>query len=252
MHLTLGTHARRWGVATLPLMLLLTGCVPGIAGVSWQVDEKALAPRELAQSMTFDFEDIGGSGRMDQTLIVTNTSGVPILLNADVQALDASGKGLPDVRVSGIYGATGGRQVLLPGENVEVLVFGGPNAAKATDVRVTNIKAKGATFPNVSHHVDATPVDETGTELDDPVIVSAVRVTNANKATVSVGVVCIVWDRPQAGEPQQALEVIPLASVVELAAGQESTLRLNPQAQAKIRKFATSNAISFKAFFTQG
>lgn len=86
-------------------------------------------------------------------------------------------------------------------------------------------------------------------ELNYPASFSSVELRNPNPAAVTVRVVSIVWDRPADGQSQQALEVIPLSRLVSVPAGGETTIEVSPADRRGISRFASSNALSLKAYF---
>ena len=231
------------GLAALTLMVVvLAGCQ----------DDASDGPADLAESISSDYERIGDAGYIDQTLTIRNASDIPVLLDADIETLDASGAVLSAVDVQGLYGADRGGQVLVPGDNFDFLMFGGADASKVRDVRLVNIRVEAAEFPAAaSGLVEAVPLDDAGNELDYPAGFSSVELRNPNHAAVTVRVVTIVWNQPPAGQPQQALHVVPVSGLITVPADGEMLVEVTSKDQRVISKYASTNALSLKAYFAE-
>lgn len=227
-------------------LLLLTGC-QGDGGRDTADGRERV---DLADQVSIEYDRVGGAGYIDQALTVRNSSDVPLTIEADIESLDSSGAVLPKVAAHGVYGATQGRQVLVPGENVDFLVFTGRGASDVRDVQLADVRVEASDFPLASEVVEAVPLDTAGNELDYPTGFSSVELRNPNPVAVPVRVVSIVWNQPAEGQPQQALEVVPLSRVTMVPAEGETVLEVSPRNRRAISRYADSNALSLKAYFS--
>lgn len=129
--------SRAVGVLLL-VLLVLTGCQSDGERDRADANERA----DLADQVSIDYDRVGGAGYIDQALTVRNSSQVPVTIEAEIELLDSSGAVLPQVAAHGVYGATEGRQVLVPGENVDFLVFTGEGASEERDVQLADVRLK--------------------------------------------------------------------------------------------------------------
>lgn len=238
---------RSRGLALIVLsVVLLTGCQAAVGGAG-----KARSAQPTPTSrLSFKYDRLGGSGFIDQALNIHNASDVPVLLDANIRALDASGSVLPDVKVAGVYGTERRGQVLVPGDNLDFLVFTGPGSSNARDVEVVDVRVRNADFPEVTEPVEAVPLDASDNELDYPAGVAKVTVRNPNPAAVTVRVVGIIWNQPAEGRSQQALKVIPLSDLTTVPASGETTVEVDRAHRLAISEHALSNALSLKAYLS--
>lgn len=235
-------RARHHGLVALILALAsLTACMGD--------DRSDSEPGDLADRISVSYEHFGEPGVIDQALTVSSAAGVPVVVEATLEPLDASGDVVPDVEVSSVFGAMAGGQVIVPGETVDFLVYAGPGAGKVRDVRLVEPRVRQVDFPRVTELVDAVPLDERGHELDYPEGYAFVALQNPNAAPVTVGVVAIVWDNPAEGRAQQALKVIPLSNPTEVEARGDTTVEVTPRLRGRILRAAEGHAMSLKAFF---
>ena len=241
-------HAHDWtlrilAVALAASMLSACGLVDTLSGKGNDGDA-------LSDEITVEYSRIGGSGMIDQALTVHNGGDVPVAIEADIEPLDGAGDVLRSVAVRGVYGATDGEQILVPGDNLDFLIFTGAGASKVRDVRLKNIEVDEVDFPVVSTVVEAVPLDRSGADLDYPAGYARVSLRNPNSAPVRVRVVSIVWNRPGPGETQQALKVLPLSELVTVPAGGQKQIGV-PEAQARvIARYESTNALSLKAYYS--
>jgi len=237
-------------VVGVALVVLLGGC-----GGASKPDTSAQHPPVVsdgparARDLSFRYERIGKFGEMDQVLVITSKSAVPITITARLGALDQDGKAMPEVRVSSIYGTELGNQVLMPGTNLDVMVFEGERSADVRSVSVLGVEAKrvadakAAPEPIVARVVNA--ADHT---VAARFAVSGVQVENANATDVDVRVVFIIWSRPGKGESQQAIQVLKLSGLTHVPARGKVTVTPSAADATTIEKFGTTNAESIQAF----
>ncbi|GII26470.1 hypothetical protein [Planosporangium mesophilum] len=181
--------------------------------------------------MAFVYHRINPSGYMDQTLEIVNNGPSAVIPTVEITPVDRTGTVLPGVTVSTAYGTDQGKMVVPAREtSLDVLAFAGRDAANVADVRVTVRKTADVTFPAAPQIVEAQAVNEAGQPTAKFGPFDAVVLTNPNSEKVSVGVVCIIWEQPPAGQPQQARTVIPIGAAT--IAGQHSaTVRASGDAR---------------------
>ncbi|WP_203823974.1 hypothetical protein [Actinoplanes palleronii] len=194
-----------------------------------------------ADQLSFVFHRIGPSGYMDQMLEITNAGRSALVPTLKITAVDEAGVALPGVTVTAAYGADRAGLVLAAREtSYDVLSFAGADTAKVADVRVTVGGLTTVDFPEAPDPVEPQPVDDQGQPREKYEPFDAVVLTNPNSGTVSAGVVCIAWDQPPDGQPQQARKVTPLGTTT-IEGGASATL----PAQGDARK----GCDSLKAYF---
>lgn len=244
-----GLGSPRRSAVLLPLvlvMLMVSGC--GLAEtLRGETDDDA----NLADKIGVEYDRLGGSGSIDQALTITNQADVAVALKANIEPLDASGQVLESVKVRSLYGSTRGAQILVPGVSVDFLIFRGSRSSKVRDVRLADVGVETTEFPTVSTLVEAVPLDRAGRELDYPANFSTVALRNLNPEQVTVRVVGIVWNQPAQGESQQALKVLPLSELVAVPAGGEVRVAVRREDKRTIAEFASTNALSLKAYFSE-
>ncbi|GAA4557093.1 hypothetical protein [Planotetraspora kaengkrachanensis] len=161
--------------------------------------------------LAFAFHRINPSGYMDQTLDIVNKGPSAVIPTLEITAVDRTGAALPGVTVSTAYGSDQAKMVVPAREiSIDVLAFTGGDAASVADVRVTVRGMADAAFPVAPQEVEAQAVDGAGRPTTKFGPFDAVVLTNPNHGKVSAGVVCIFWEQPPDGQPQQARAVIPV------------------------------------------
>lgn len=205
---------------------------------------------DLSDGLSFSFERVGGQGYMDQTLSIVNEERQSLVINADVEAVDASGDALLDVRVEFVYGSMAANMVIAPGENIDLLVFDGPGTAAVDDVRVTRLEATPVDASAWPTPVDAIPLDDDERPLDYPADFSKIALRNPNDESTDVRVVAIIWDNPETGQPQQAQEVIDLSQLITVPREGKIVVAVDRSTQEAIAEYANTNAVSLKAHYS--
>ncbi|KAA1416443.1 hypothetical protein F0U44_19220 [Nocardioides humilatus] len=194
------------------LLLLTSGC----AGLDLQKPgEQASEDTDLA----FDYVAVGGTGTIDQTLTITNSSDEAAVPTLSFVALDSSGRPLPRVEVSTVYGSDSGL-VVAPAdyEVFDILRFEGAGADRVEDVDVTvesvdSFPDAGTVYPTIDY------LSSSGRSVPYPSQAATVRVKNPGAHDYAVRLVGIAWNRPAPGHSQQAQSVTPVGSLVKVPAG---------------------------------
>ena len=171
--------------------------------------------------LTFAFHRVNAPGYIDQTLDISNLSTNGIVPVLKIVAVDASGAVLPGITVTTAYGSDRGNIVIPARETVnDILAFAGSNAANVTDVHVViTSQTSDSDRPMQAQYVTAQAVDASGGPTSKFRTVRGRRVDESEPVDIKVGVVCIQWDQPPSGQPQQAVAVIPLGVTMVPASG---------------------------------
>ena len=236
-------------MTVLLLVLLASGC-GGSSTKGTKPGRTTLAGGDpaLARALSFDYQRLGRVGEMDQTLMITSAAKVPMTVTAVLVALDADGNQLPRVTVSSVFGTERGERVLMPGENIDALAFGGTGAAEVRGISVQRISATATRGVRPAPEpVSARVVDEVERTVATRFAGGGVLVENRNDTALDVQVVLIIWSRPAKGESQQAEQVLHLGAARVPARGK---VEVKPSATdaATIDKFGMSNAETVKAY----
>ncbi|GAA0939397.1 hypothetical protein GCM10009554_29100 [Kribbella koreensis] len=190
-------------------------------------DQGPTQPDQLA----FSYRRIGGEGYMDQVLTIVNggpTAAVPTL---EITPLDPSGTPVLGITVGTAYGSDRGK-VLVPtaGDATDVLIFHGADVARISDVRVSVRDMVTPDYPRAPVFDDPQPRDDSGTPTTKSGPFSAFTVINPNRGQISLGVVCIIWNQPFDGQPQEVLEATTLG-VATVAGRDTATIPVPASAQ---------------------
>jgi hypothetical protein len=232
-------------LTVVAILVILSGCSSARRAVGGSGDARG----DLADAISVTYDRRGDPGYIDQALVLQNASELPLVLSARLELLDASGAVLRGVTAHGVYGATRGGQVLVPGETLDFLVFEGADARKVRDVRLAGVTVEPVDFPRVADVVEAVPLDDAGRELEYPARFASVALRNPNADAVRVRVVSIVWNRPPEGQTQQAHDVVHLSEVVEVPANGERTIAVSTESRRLVDRYALSYPVSLKAYF---
>lgn len=237
------TRVRRSGrpaVWIAALAIMATGC-SGAGGAQDTVDPET--------ALRFSYERAGEPGFLDQVMAIENTTDDPVVLDGTYEALDETSDPLPDVEVASLYCSERAEQVLLPGETVDVMRFEGQDLGRVADVRLSGTEARKVAFPAVEQLVDALPAGERGQTIADPGDAVKVDLQNPNAADVTVAVVYVVWDVPEEGRTQQALETWTVADSVTVPDSGSTMIDIPESVRDGIADHRGTNAISLKAYF---
>lgn len=215
----------------LPTVLALLGALAACA------DEGGADDAELS----FGFQSIADPGFIDQSLTITNPVDEPLTATFTVTPLDAAGSPVEGVEVSTAYGSDAGEMVLLPGDNVDIVLLRGQRVQDVEDVEVTDVSIEEADFPDV----------ESGVTVDAwSYYDQALTIDNPNKDPVSVAVSLLVYDLPAKGEPQQVVRIVPLLPPTTVERGRDQSFELSEKALRALHRYTFSEPTSIKAYFT--
>jgi hypothetical protein len=199
-----------------------------------------------ADQLIFKYQRIAASGSMDQVLTILNKGPSATAPTLEFTPLDASGAPVPGIAVRTAYGSDQGRVVIpFAGEALDVLAFSGGDIARVADVRVRVRTLAAVDYPPAPKPAEPQPVTEKGDPTTEFGPFAAVAVRNPNLEEISVGVVCILWNQPPAGEPQQALAAISLGAAT-IPGGVSRTVPLSESAKQSTR----NGCGSLKVYFT--
>lgn len=200
-------------------------------------------------ALRFSYERAGEPGFLDQVMAIENTTDHPVVLDGAYEALDETSEPLPDVETASLYGSERMEQVLLPGETVDVLRFEGSDVDRVADVRVVDTEARKVAFPDVDQLVDALPAGERGQAVADPRAAVKVDLQNPNAADVTVAVVCVVWDVPEEGRAQQALQTWTVADSVTVPDSGSTVVDIPESVRDEVAGHSDAHPVSLKAYF---
>ncbi|RNL81424.1 hypothetical protein [Nocardioides marmorisolisilvae] len=236
-------------VSSAVLLVLLVGCggQSDSAGPRFARD----GDPALARALSFHYDRIGKYGQMDQVLTISSSATVPMTITARLTALDSDGKVLPGVTVAGVYGTEVGDQVLMPGDNLDVLTLTGTGAAKVRGVEVSKLRAARAQGVGVARvPVSARVVNAAGFDIATRFAGNGIQVENTNTVGLDVQVVAIIWSRPGKGESQQALQVLRIGGPTRVPGSESVAVRPSATVAEAIERYGPTNAESIRAYVT--
>ncbi|WP_329204075.1 hypothetical protein OG257_00915 [Streptomyces sp. NBC_00683] len=202
------------------------------------------------------FRYVGDSGEdetINQMMVIQNASAGSLVPVLSFSALDKKRRVLPDVKVSTVYGSDRGNLVVPQGQYFDVLRFSGSGVPDVADVRVT-VKSVALTRLSSGQgdlSVTTQALDADGAEISRFERFSKVEITNDNDFPVFVRVVYILWDQPDEGETQQAVEVTPVGGLTEVPASGTAVLDVTGKAKAAVERHSGGPAVSIKAYYSQ-
>ncbi|GAA3011331.1 hypothetical protein GCM10020229_23560 [Kitasatospora albolonga] len=233
-------------------VLALAACTPdGTAAPSPAEAEAVHTAPASAPPLTFRYQARGEHEFIDQTLIIGNDGRTSVAPTLAITAVDATGKDLPDVRVTTAYGSDRGGLVVQPGGGYDVLAFGGPGAEQVAEVKVTVKESAPADLPADATAVEAKPADASGRPMTKFDPFEQVLLKNPNTTPVSVRVVYLVYDKPKPGTPQQTTAVIPIGGLTTIPPGGTSSVPVTGDAAAAVRQYSDGPAVSVKTYFSR-
>jgi len=192
-----------------------------------------------ASKIDTEFTRIAPQGYIDLALKVTNPFAVAITLNGTLVAHDAHGSALPNVEVTSAFGIEQGRDVVMPGGEIDILQLRGPQAADVRDVTLENVTVHRATAQAVSEAVDLVKLDGRGREVNYAMTARHVRLTNPNGVQARVRLVLLMLAAPKDGQPQMATQVRDVKTV-ELPANGSREVLLDAATLSLLRQGFTS------------
>ncbi len=225
-------------VAGLVATLLLAGC--GL-----------LTPPSPASLLRFQFTPVTGTGYMNQTLTIYNDSARMVAPTLEFTALDATGRPLPAVQVTTVYGSDRGRLVVAPGGGLDVLIFAGEGARLAEDVAVSVRAAERVDAPAVGVEPIVAPVDDSGRVVDRNSPFAAVSLRNEDSEPMHVRLVYIIWTEPEGIERQQAERVVPIGDLIVIPPKLGTLVPVRGEAQTAMTDAAGHVPTSIKAYLSR-
>ena len=198
--------------------------------------------------MKVSYQDRAQDGGIDQSVTLKYTGTGQVAPKVKYTPLDSSGNRVDHVDVTTAYGSDEGRLAVASPGSIDVLAFHGEFAS-----RVVNVEASVVSVELLSGRDTATVdqpvplIDSEPTEKFERF--DQVRVSNENDQDITVRVVCLLYDEPPPGEPQQATDVIVIADASEIAAGSSITIDVSSEFLADAAKRGAS-CHSLKAHLT--
>ncbi|MFE6038658.1 hypothetical protein [Streptomyces sp. NPDC056452] len=208
----------------------------------------------LSQLLSFRYvADSGEDDTMNQVLEINNVSWSSLAPVLTFEALDKNRRVLHDVEVKTVYGSDRGALVVPQGQFYDVLRFSGIGQEDVVDVRVTVGSVAMTRLPasQGEFEVPTQAVDSRGRDMSRFERFAGVKLTNDNDFPVTVRVVYIVWDQPEEGDTQQAVEVTPVGGLTVVPAGSTETVKVTGAAKAAVARSSDGPAVSIKTFYSQ-
>lgn len=202
-----------------------------------------------AGMFTFSYVAKGDPGFMDQTLDIHSSAEVPVLLTAEISALDDNGQVQEGVDVGTVFGSDVGRMIVMPGANLDIVVFDAENGGTTQDLRVEVHAVTPVDGPAQTGWVEVVASDSDGTETQDPDRFTHVALRSDNDTPATVCAVYLVWGDVAPGDSQQAAEVIELLPPTTAAADSDTFVELPADLVHRLDLNGSPNGGSFKAYY---
>lgn len=230
-------------VRGLVLGALVLTVAAGITGCS-EAPKRPMTTKP--DQLFFSYQRFGPSGYMHQVLTILNRGPSAAAPTLEITPLDSSGAPVPGITVRTAYGTDRGN-VVVPSQadGLDVLAFSGADVARVVDVRVKVRDVVPVNYALPLEIADPQAMDELRRPTTKFGRFTAVEMHNPNTEDIAVGIVCIHWNQPPTGQPQQALAAIELG-VTRIPAQQTVTTPLSRSA----RKAASHGCGSLKAYLT--
>jgi hypothetical protein len=183
--------------------------------------------------LTFRFRSISGPGFMDQVVDIGNPGGTAVAPTLAFVPLDRDGREMRDITVRTAYGSDRGMVVVPPHFSAyDVLAFVGLRSRQVMQVRaIAGSKARAASPAMPATELHAQRVDSSGNPVQVLKPFTALHVANPNSTAVSVRLVCIIWEQPPPGSPQQMLAAIPIGGLNQISPRGETTIAVTGPAR---------------------
>ncbi|MWA04952.1 hypothetical protein F8568_032225 [Actinomadura sp. LD22] len=168
--------------------------------------------------LAFEYKRISAPGYMDQLLTMTNYGFTAVAPTLQLDPLDRAGHVLHGITVRTAYGSDRGLVVLPPrSTGGDVLAFDGPGSRNVAGVRVTVRHRERSKQPaRAARELEARPSRD-GTSTEPGQDFDTVLLHNTNGFRVAVRLVCIIWEDPPPGAPQQMVRSLPIGDLVSIA-----------------------------------
>lgn len=211
--------------------------------------DEARAPH-AAPTLEFEYRGRAPAGQIDQALLIANRGREAVAPVLRLTPVDELGRPVPDVTVSTVYGSDRGSLVLPPGLGLDILRFDGDGRRAVSTVRVAMTSVTPIERGAASGVVEVQPVAEDGSGTDRFGAWTRFVLRNPNEVPVAVRVVYIVYDVPEAGASQQAVEVVPATGLVIVPAQGSVVEDALPEALASHDGGRAGRAVSLKAYLS--
>jgi hypothetical protein len=209
-----------------------------------------VARKPLVQ-LSFRYAGSSGDNRISQTLSITNPTRQGVVPVLDLSAVDKSGKPLPGVTVTGVYGSDRGGLVAPGGTTtLDILRFTGVGVDLVSDVRAVIVRETPLDYPVNLVEPVTTPRDADHEDVTRNDVFTSVGIRNDNEFPITARLVYIVWDSPPDGATQQAQRLEPIGDLVTVGAHTETEVQVPARQQAVIEEFAGRMPASIKAYFS--
>lgn len=171
-----------------------------------------------------EYVDIGATGFIDQTVTFDNRAGVALVPQVSYRALDARGNAVPGIEVTAVFGSDRSLLVIPPTGYFDVLTFAGDRVREVVDVEVEITGIATVDGYELGKVIEPEPLGPDGSSRTKIDPFSQVALTNTSDRDVYFRVVCLVYDSPETGNAQQAVEVSVVVEPTRVAAGQRVVL----------------------------
>lgn len=202
-----------------------------------------------AGMFTFSYVAKGDAGFMDQTLDIHSSAEVPVLLTAEISALDDDGEVQAGLDVTTVFGSDIGRMVVMPGPNLDVVLFDAENGGTTRDLRVEVQEVTPVDGPALTGWVEVVPSDDEGAETQNPDRFTHIALRGDNDLPATVCAVYLVWGDVAPGDSQQAAEVVDLLPPTTAAADSDTFVELPADLRRRLDLGGGRNGGSFKAYY---
>jgi hypothetical protein len=199
----------------------------------------ACADPDENPEFTFAFTSIAEPGSIDQTLTIHNPTDEDFTTTFTITPLDADGEPVQGVEATTAYGSDQGEMVMLPGDNIDVVVLTGDNVHDVEDVEIGEVETEELNHPTINNPISIDQWSNYDRYL---------TIDNRNKP-VTVGVVLLVYDLPESGEPQQVTEVVEILPPTPLERGRDQYVDLSDEALDALHEYTFSQPTSLKTYF---
>ncbi|WP_156391694.1 MULTISPECIES: hypothetical protein [unclassified Nocardioides] len=170
-----------------------------------------------AADLSFQYDRMGRSGVIDQTLAIRNAGPSAVVLRLKVVPLDAHGREVSGLTTTSAYGTEIGNHVIPAAfTDIDVLAFHGPGFRDVADVRVQVEAVDSVSFPAKIRDVVLTERIDAWGDVVSGGVYEQVRLTNRSRDAVAVRVALIEYEDPPPGASQQAVDVQQLGGLVSV------------------------------------
>lgn len=200
--------------------------------------------------LVFVYKRIARPGYIDQLLTIVNTQGSTVAPTLEFLPLDRHGKRIPGVTVRTAFGTDRG-MVVIPayGNGNDVLAFDGPGARQVADVKVKvrrTVRIEAKVPAEAAEELTVRRIADGHTLPDVTGAFDTVLVTNSYRVPISVRLVCLLWEDPPPGAPQQLVASLPIGGLTRIDPLQVGTVPVTGPATGRTRECG-----SVKVFFSR-